>query len=81
MICENINDDLINKNIILIDESVSSGNTMNSAIEYLLSKNVNMIYPTTIVSSNNVKLINNCQLDSIIYHDNFNPVWPWGYDN
>lgn len=50
---------------------------MNTAIEYLLSKNVNMIYTTTIISSNNVKLINNYQLDSIIYNNNFNPVWPW----
>lgn len=81
MICEGINDDITNQNIILIDEQVASGNTMNSAIKYLLSKNVNMIYPTSIISIPNVKLINNCQLDSILYNDAFNPVWPWGYDN
>jgi uracil phosphoribosyltransferase len=82
MICEKINDDINNKKIILIDESVGSGNTMNLAIEYLLSKNVTTIYLTSIISSiNNENLINNYKLDSIIYNDYINPVFPWGYDN
>lgn len=79
--CEKIHDNLTNKNIILIDESVKSGNTINAAIEYLLSKNVNMIYLTTIINDqNNQKIINNYKINSIIY-SSINLIWPWGYDN
>jgi hypoxanthine phosphoribosyltransferase len=82
IICEEIKDDINKQNIILIDESVSSGRTMNTCIDYLLrSKNVNIIYPTTIISVKNVKLINNYKLNTIIESYNFNTVFPWGYDN
>ena len=82
MICEGINDDLKNKNIILIDELVSSGNTMNFAIDYLLSKNVTTIYPTSIVSSiKNTDLIHNFKLNYILYFEYAVFVFPWGYDN
>ena len=82
MICEGINDDLKNKNIILIDELVSSGNTMNFAIDYLLSKNVTTIYPTTILSNlKNKNLTHNYNLDYILYCDYVVFVYPWGYDN
>ena len=81
IICEEIKDNLENKNIILIDESVASGNTMNIAIKYLLNKKVKLIYPTSIISNNNVKLINNYKLDSILISNYFNPVWAWGWDN
>lgn len=79
--CEGINDNLENKNVILIDEEVSSGQTMNAAIEYLLTKKVNMIYPTTIIAMSDITLINNLKLKSILHHPDFNPVWCWGYDN
>ena len=36
-ICEKIYDNLENKNMILIDETVGSGVTMKTAIQYLLS--------------------------------------------
>lgn len=79
--CEGINDNLENKNVILIDESVSSGQTMNAAIKYLSEKKTNIIYPTSIIATNNVKLINNLELKSILHNNYFNPVWCWGYDN
>ena len=80
IICEGINDDFKNKNIILIDELVSSGNTMNFAIEYLLSKNVTTIYPTSIVSDiKNKNFIHNLKLNYIL--ENAIYVFPWGYDN
>lgn len=80
IICNNINDDLENKNIILIDELVSSGNTMEFAIDYLLSKNVTTIYPTSIVSDIKNKIfIHNLKLNYIL--ENAIYVFPWGYDN
>lgn len=81
IICEGIDDTLNGKNIILIDELVSSGKTMNTAIKYLTSKNINNIYPTTIISSNYVKLINNYKLNTILSSEYMNSIWPWGYDN
>lgn len=79
--CEKIKDNLKDKNIILIDEYVSSGNTINGAIRYLLSKEVNLIYPTSVISTYNVKLINNYKLNSVLQYTNSIPIWPWGYDN
>jgi hypoxanthine phosphoribosyltransferase len=80
-ICEQIDDNLENKNIILIDENVSSGKTMNTCIQYLIDKKVNVIYPIAILSNDNIKLINNYNLTTILIHKNNNPVWAWGYDN
>jgi len=78
MVCEGITDNINGKNIILIDESVSSGVTMNTSIDYLMNKKVNNIYLTTIFSS----LTNNVdKLNYIIKEDYFPMIWPWGYDN
>lgn len=78
-VCEGIDDDLRGKNIILIDEFVSSGTTMLSAIQYLRDeKDVDIIFPTAISLSkrlykNDVYI--HYVLPKIIY------IWPWGYDN
>ena len=37
-ICETIDNNLYNKNVILIDETIGSGNTINAAIDYLLDE-------------------------------------------
>ena len=74
-ICEKIDDDLTNKNIILIDEQIDSGITMYTCIQYLLNKNINHIYPIVI----NDKNINN-NVNSILTNTYFS-IWPWGYDN
>ena len=80
-ICEKIPDHipLKNKNIILIDEFVSTGTTMIESINYLsFEKEVNFIYPVTI------------SLDTLFYNYDVDikyiiPVatyiWAWGYDN
>lgn len=73
MICEGIEDDISGKNVILIDEMVYTGETMNKCIEYLKSKQAN-IYPTTIYSSID-------SLRGLIKFENLPVVWPWGYDN
>ena len=73
MVCEGIEDDIAGKNVILIDESVDTGVTMNKCIEYLTSKQAN-IYPTTIYSSID-------SLNGLLKNENQPIVWPWGYDN
>jgi hypoxanthine phosphoribosyltransferase len=78
IICEGINDNLENKNIILIDELVSTGKTMNESINYLKNeKKVKNITPYTITLLKNYKYkehINHI-LDLRIL------VWPWGFEN
>jgi hypoxanthine phosphoribosyltransferase len=78
-VCEPIEDNLQGKNVILVDELVSSGKTMVEAVEYLKNeKGVNIIYPTTI--SLNKKLFKqDLKIDYIINDTIF--IWPWGYDN
>jgi len=78
-VCEGIDDNLEGKNIILIDELVSTGLTMNETYKYLKNeKHVNYIYPTTIAFHKNVyrsKLYINSVIQGTIL------IWPWGYDN
>jgi hypoxanthine phosphoribosyltransferase len=78
-VCEPIEVNLNGKNVILVDEMVSSGKTMVEAVEYLKNeKGVNIIYPTTI--SLNKKLFKqNLKIEYIINDTIL--IWPWGYDN
>jgi len=81
MVCEGIHNEISGKNIILIDELVSSGKTMNTAISYLISKNARVIYPTTIMVSKKAKIEGQIKLHSLLTTDYMNAIWPWGYDN
>jgi hypoxanthine phosphoribosyltransferase len=78
-ICEGIDDNLQGKNVILIDELVSSGKTMIDTVKYLKQdKNVNIVYPTCI-AFNKKMYKQNFKINYV-----FNGtviVWPWGYDN
>ena len=48
-ICENIDDNLEGKNIILVDELVSTGKTMEEAYNYIKEqKYANIVYPMCI---------------------------------
>jgi len=80
-LCEGIDDNLENKNIILIDELVSSGNTMSHVIDYLINeKKVKNIYLITISSYNDLTIINNITLNSATDYK-MTLIYPWGYDN
>jgi len=78
-ICEGIDDNLSGKNVILIDETVSSGTTMLSTIKYLRDeKQVDVIFPTAISLSRKLykgDIYINYAISRTVY------VWPWGYDN
>jgi len=78
-ICEGINDNLENKNIILIDEIVATGKTIEESYNYLKEqKHVNEIYISSVAfykwKYNGSLKINNV-LDGTVL------IWPWGYDN
>lgn len=79
MICEGINDNLEGKNIILIDEIVSTGQTITEVNNYLKEeKYVNEIYNTSVAfykQRNKEELYINYIINATIL------VWPWGYDN
>lgn len=79
MICEPINDNIEGKNILLIDEVVSSGSTMKGAYEYLMQeKKVNKVFPTTIFLK---KDYYKAKLDIEHIYEGLIFVWPWGWDN
>jgi hypoxanthine phosphoribosyltransferase len=80
-ICQEIQDNLSGKNVILIDECVSSGETMNRSIDYLISKEVNTVYPVTIISTPDSTPHPIFKLNTIIKTGYFPMVWAWGYDN
>lgn len=78
-ICEGIEENLTGKNIILIDEMVSSGTTMLESINYLKNKKyVNIIY-STCISFSKKRYKKDIYINSVIPYFVF--VWPWGYDN
>lgn len=78
-ICEGINENLEGKNIILIDELVSTGKTINETYKYLkYDKHVNDIYVTSIALYKK-KYKEQLAIDYII--PNTVLIWPWGYDN
>jgi hypoxanthine phosphoribosyltransferase len=79
MLCEPIDENIENKNILLFDELIFRGSTITNCINYLVNeKGVNMVFPVTVVSNKEK-------------YDTFTPLyyrigiqqqlWPWGYDN
>ncbi len=80
-ICEGIEDDLENQNVILIDELVNNGNTMIYANKYLLEeKKVKSVYITTIVVQSKEK-VKNLDIDINYLGSDVILAWPWGWDN
>jgi hypoxanthine phosphoribosyltransferase len=78
-VCEGIHTDLQGKNVILIDEMVTTGKTMYEAIMYLKNdKKVNIICPTCISFSKHRFVFD---FDLIHVLNGLTCVWPWGYDN
>jgi hypoxanthine phosphoribosyltransferase/acid phosphatase family membrane protein YuiD len=70
--CETITEDIKDKSILLIDETISSGGTMKMALNYLKNvKQARIVYPYIYNSNNMFPSISN------IYAF----IWPWGYDN
>jgi hypoxanthine phosphoribosyltransferase len=79
IICEGIYDNLEGKNIIVIDECIDSGNTMNECIKYLKNdKGANIVYPMSIaitqIKYNENRYIEHVNKEGII-------IWAWGYEN
>jgi hypoxanthine phosphoribosyltransferase len=78
-VCEGIHTDLQGKNVILIDEMISTGKTMNESIRYLKNdKKVNIVYPTCVSFSARRFAFD---FDLIHVLNGVTCVWPWGYDN
>jgi hypoxanthine phosphoribosyltransferase len=78
-ICEGIQEDIRGKNMIVIDELVSTGSTMHETMNYLINeKHVSEIYPTCI-SFSKQKYKKDIHINYILSDTVF--VWPWGYDN
>jgi hypoxanthine phosphoribosyltransferase len=81
VMCEKISDDLSNKKIILIDESVASGGTMQKSIDYLLDeKNISKLYACCIYKNKHLEY-RDIEIHSQNQTNNICLIWPWGYDN
>ena len=80
-VCESIKENIEGKNIILIDEMITTGKTMNEAITYLKNvKHANIILPVCIsFSINRFKYESDYHLIHVL--NGASVVWPWGYDN
>ena len=77
-ICEPIDADLNGKNVILIDELVSSGKTMEETYRYLKNvKGINDVYIACIALEDGYK--GNLRIHHVI--NGAVLIWPWGYDN
>lgn len=80
MICEKIEENLQNKNVILIDETVSTGNTMRTAIEYLQNnKKVGNLFVCSLFSKK--EMIGDIPIHKVKNKDYLTLIMPWGYDN
>ena len=76
IICEGIDDNISNKNIILIDEIIASGITMQCCINYLIKKKVNKLFPIVINTNRDKKPnVSTVISNTLIF------IWPWGFDN
>jgi hypoxanthine phosphoribosyltransferase len=77
-LCEGIKSNLENKNVILIDELVHTGASMEFMCNYLLNeKKVKNIFLSTITSTLGPIKINNIQLHAAVDYK-YSFVYPWG---
>ena len=80
ILCEGTIEDVANQNIILIDEMIASGNTMQHAINHLYKeKKAKYVYPVCLSNNNIVKKVVEYKVDILFDHHII--IWPWGYDN
>lgn len=78
-VCEGIDESLEGKNVILIDELVSTGKTINETYKYLKNeKHVGNIYASSI-SLYKKKYQGEINIDYVLSGTVI--IWPWGYDN
>ena len=77
MICENIENNIENQNILLFDEFINTGSTMKAGIDYLINeKKVSYVLPITI----QIKEFEKYDFEFLHVNTNFR-IWPWGYNN
>lgn len=70
--CEVITDNIKNKNILLIDETIGSGSTMNAGIDYLYNEK-------GVAKVSSYIFLKNSKFNSVI-NDTIH-LWSWGFDN
>ena len=80
VLCEDITEDITNQKLILIDEVIASGSTMQYAIDHLYKvKKAKYVYPVCLTENHILKKMIKYKVDSLLDHQIM--IWPWGYDN
>ena len=82
-VLEGIDADISNKNVLLLDETIESGQSILFAKNYLETvKNVKHVTIGTININTTYSNFNIDEYDSVYYSKTENvTIWPWGYDN
>jgi hypoxanthine phosphoribosyltransferase len=82
-VVEGIDADISNKNVLLLDETIESGQSILFAKNYLETvKNVKHVTIGTININTKYSNFNIDEYDSVYYSKTENvTIWPWGYDN
>jgi len=77
-VCETIDTELKGKSILIVDEQISSGVTMQTTIDYLIEeKSVGNVYPMVLTRQSKREY----PFDVIYATTRQYAIWPWGYDN
>lgn len=77
LICEDVEKCVEGKKVLILDEQVSKGKTLNTVIDYLRKKKADEIHCAVIS-----KLKDGYPFDVIYVKEKINYcVWAWGYDN
>ena len=75
IVCSGLNKDISDLNVLLVDESVNSGNTLLKSKEYLLPKCKSITMAC-------IQKHSEIDIPELIYLNNdITIIWPWGYDN
>lgn len=76
-VCEDLTIDITGKRVLLVDEVIGSGQTMQASQAHLLEKGASQVFLATVECC-----LNQSEFPGFIAAPNQHfTVWPWGYDN
>jgi hypoxanthine phosphoribosyltransferase len=77
LVCEEVTKNIEGKNVLILDEQISTGQTIEGVAQYLQTKKVKKIYSAVICKT---RADYSFDVMYVKKYQNY-CVWPWGYDN